>query len=171
MNFNQKPTASVSYIDPNLDLQKIRLECQELVKTRAKISAGVATIPVPFLDVAVDSALLGKLLPEISERFGLIEKKADAAHISSKDARFEAFKNGLISFGGLIATRGIIKKTFQGFTGKFISKQVTKYVPLGGQIVAGTMSYMIFKKIAFTYIDECYVLAKEIQAKSGTPTT
>lgn len=166
MNFNHKPIPTATYIDPTLDLQKIRLECQELVKSRAKISAGVATIPVPFLDVAVDGALLGKLLPEISERFGLIEKVSDAGQLGNKDARFEAFKNALISFGGLVATRGIVKKTFQGFTGKFISKQVTKYVPLGGQIVAGTMSYMIFKKIAFAHIDECYVLAKEIQAKS-----
>lgn len=166
MNFSQRPTASVTYIDPTLDLAKVRLECQELVKNRAKISAGVATIPVPFLDVAVDSALLGKLLPEISERFGLVEKKSDTAHISSKDERFTALKNSLISFGGLIATRGIVKKTFQGFTGKFISKQVTKYIPLGGQIVAGTMSYMIFKKIAFDYIDECYHLAKSIQDNS-----
>lgn len=166
MNLNNAPTPTATYIDPSLDLDKIRLECQELVKSRAKISAGVAALPVPFLDVAVDSALLTKLLPEISERFHLIDNKMSAAHIDSKDARFTSFKNSLISFGGLVATRGIVKKTFQGFGGKFVSKQVTKYVPFGGQIVAGTMSYMIFKKIAFNHIDECHKLAKEIQAKS-----
>lgn len=167
MQFHHTPTPTATHIDPTLDLQKIRLECQELVKSRAKISAGVATIPVPFLDVAVDSALLTKLLPEISHRFGLIDNPNDAGQLDSKDARFTAFKNSLISFGGLVATRGIVKKTFQGFAGKFISKQITKYVPLGGQIVAGTMSYMIFKKIAFTHIDECYALAKTLQEKSA----
>lgn len=167
MNLNGQPTPTATYIDPSLDLNKIRLECQELVKTRAKISAGVAALPVPFLDVAVDSALLTKLLPEISERFGLITNAKDAAHIDNKDARFKSFKDSLISFGGLVATRSIVKKTFQGFGGKFISKQVTKYVPFGGNIVAGTMSYMIFKKIAFNHIDECYKLAKEIQEKSA----
>lgn len=163
MNFNASPTPTATYIDPNLDLDKIRRECQELVKSRAKVSAGMATLPVPFLDVAVDATLLTKLLPEISERFGLIEKKADAAHLNSKDARFNSFKDSLLSFGGLVATRGIAKKTFQGFGGRIISKQVSKYIPFGGSMVAATMSYMIFKKIAFSHIDECYALAKRLQ--------
>lgn len=161
LNGAPKPTAT--YVDPDLDLDKIRRECQALVKSRAKVSAGIAAIPVPFLDVAVDASLLTKLLPEISERFGLIEKRRDAAHIDSKDARFQSFKDGILSFGGLVAARGLAKKTFQGFGGRAIGKQVTKYVPLGGSMVAATMSYMIFKKIAFNHIDECYRLAKKLQ--------
>ena len=42
-------------IDPNLDLEQVKKECQKLVKKRAKISAGVAIVPVPFFDVAVDA--------------------------------------------------------------------------------------------------------------------
>ena len=61
-------------IDPTLDLEKIRSECQSLAKSRAKVSAGAAVIPLPFLDVAVDVAMLTKLLPEITERFGLKDK-------------------------------------------------------------------------------------------------
>ncbi len=165
MKFTSSPKVTATSIDPNLNLEKVRLECQELVKSRAKISAGVATIPVPFLDVAVDATLLTKLLPEISERFGLIDSAKDAAKLDSKDARFDSFKDSLLSFGGLVATRGMVKKTFQGFTGRIIGKQVTKYVPLGGSMVAATMSYMIFKKIAFNHIDECYNLAKQLQQK------
>lgn len=41
-------------IDPSLDLEAIRQECLELVKKRAYLSAGVAVIPVPFLDVVID---------------------------------------------------------------------------------------------------------------------
>lgn len=163
MNLNGTPTPTATYVDPSLDLDKIRRECQELVKTRAKVSAGMATIPVPFLDVAVDATLLTKLLPEISERFGLIEKKTDAANLDNKDARFESFKNSVLSFGGLVAARGIAKKTFQGFGSRIISKQVSKYIPFGGSMVAATMSYMIFKKIAFNHIEECYLLAKRLQ--------
>ncbi|MDO5651385.1 MAG: hypothetical protein Q4G13_04520 [Moraxella sp.] len=160
------PKHTASYIDPNLNLDKVRLECQAMVKSYAKVSAGAAVIPMPFLDVAVDAAILTKFLPEISEKFGLIDSAKEAATINTKDARFKSFADSAISFGGLVATRGIVKKTFQGFGGRVISKQVTKYIPLGGQIVAATMSYMIFKKIAYNHIDECYALAKEIQAKS-----
>ena len=163
-----KHHVNVAYVDPGLNLEQIRRECQEMVKSRAKISAGIAVVPVPFMDVVVDGALLTKLLPQISEKFGLIDNAADAAKIDSKDARFKSFKDSVVSFGGLVATRGIIKKTFQGFGTRIIGKQITKYIPLGGQIVAASMGYMIFKKIAFDHIEECYALAKELQGKAPT---
>ena len=33
-------------------------------------------------------------------------------------------------------------------------------------MVAATMGYMIFKKIAFDHINECYKLAKNLQQKA-----
>lgn len=139
-----------------LNLEQIRRECQELAKSRAKISAGVAIIPVPFLDVAVDVGMLTKLLPQITERFGLEDK-------DTAEAREKNIKDKVLAVGGLVATRGIVNKTVQGFGGRIIGKQVAKYVPLGGQIVAGTIGYMIFKKITFDHIEECYRVAKSAQ--------
>ena len=57
-------------IDPSLDLDQVKKECLGMVKKRARVSAGVAVIPVPFFDVAVDAGMLTQLIPEISERFG-----------------------------------------------------------------------------------------------------
>lgn len=65
--------------DPSLNLEQVRLECKDMAKARAKISAGVAIIPVPFLDVAIDVAMLSKFLPEISERFGLVDTSVNEA--------------------------------------------------------------------------------------------
>ncbi|STZ09566.1 Uncharacterized protein/domain associated with GTPases [Moraxella caprae] len=139
-----------------LNLEQIRRECQELAKSRAKISAGVAIVPLPFLDVAVDVGMLTKLLPQITERFGLEDK-------DTAEAREKNIKDKVLAVGGLVATRGIVNKTVQGFGGRIIGKQVAKYVPLGGQIVAGTIGYMIFKKITFDHIEECYRVAKSAQ--------
>lgn len=152
-------------IDPDLDLEKVKRQCQELVKKRAKYSAGAAIIPVPFVDVAIDAGLLTQLLPEISERFGLIEGRESAIDLESRDVHWKELKNRAVDFAGLMATRGIVKKTVQGFGGRIVAKQVTKFIPLGGQMVAATMGYMIFKKIAFDHIEQCYNLAKSIQQK------
>ncbi|WP_350559279.1 hypothetical protein [Psychrobacter sp. CAL346-MNA-CIBAN-0220] len=150
-------------IDPNLDLDNVKKECIAMVKKRAKYSAGVAVIPVPFFDVAVDAGMLTQLLPDISERFGLIEGRESAVDLESRAIHWRALKDRTIDFAGLMATRGIVKKTVQGFGGRIAAKQVTKFIPLGGQLVAATMGYMIFKKIASDHIEECYNLAKEIQ--------
>ncbi len=152
-------------IDPNLDLEQIKKECQKLVKKRAKYSAGVAIIPIPFFDVAVDAGMLTQLLPNISERFGLIEGRESAVDLESREIHWNALKDRTVDFAGLMATRGIVKKTIQGFGGRIAAKQVTKFVPLGGQLVAATIGYTIFKKIANDHIEECYKLAKDIQQK------
>ncbi len=152
-------------IDPNLDLEQVKKECIAMVKRRARISAGVAIVPVPFFDVAVDASMLTMLLPEISERFGLLKDRQGAVDLESREVHWKELKNRTIDFAGLMATRGIVKKTVQGFGGRIAAKQVTKFIPLGGQLVAGTMGYMIFKKIATDHINECYNLAKDIQQK------
>ncbi len=152
-------------IDPSLDLDQVKKECLAMVKRRAKVSAGVAIVPVPFFDVAVDASMLTMLLPEISERFGLLKDRQGAVDLESREVHWKELKNRTVDFAGLMATRGIVKKTVQGFGGRIAAKQVTKFIPLGGQLVAGTMGYMIFKKIATDHINECYNLAKEIQQK------
>ena len=152
-------------IDPSLDLDQVKKECLAMVKRRAKVSAGVAIVPVPFFDVAVDASMLTMLLPEISERFGLLKDRQGAVDLESREVHWKELKNRTVDFAGLMATRGIVKKTVQGFGGRIAAKQVTKFIPLGGQLVAGTMGYMIFKKIATDHIEECYKLAKSIQQK------
>lgn len=152
-------------IDPSLDLEQVKKECQQLVKKRARVSAGVAIVPVPFFDVAVDAGMLTQLVPDISERFGLIKDRQSAIDLQSREVHWSAVKDRAIDFAGLMATRGLVKKTIQGFGGRIAAKQVTKFVPLGGQLVAATLGYTIFKKIANDHIDECYKLAKDIQQK------
>lgn len=152
-------------IDPNLNLEQVREECLTLVKKRAKYSAGAAVVPVPFLDVAIDAGMLTQLLPNISERFGLLEARQGAIDLESREVHWKELKDRTVDFAGLMATRGIVKKTIQGFGGRIAAKQVTKFIPLGGQLVAATMGYTIFKKIASDHVEECYKLAKQIQTK------
>lgn len=148
-----KPTAKTT--NPNLNIEQVRLECKEMVKSRAKISAGVAIIPVPFLDVAIDVAMLSKLLPEISARFGLEDGNL------SETERQQNLTDRIMAISGLVATRGVVNQTVKGFGTRIVGKQIAKYVPLGGQIVAGTLGYIIFKKIADDHIETCYKIAKD----------
>lgn len=152
-------------IDPNLNLDDVKKECLAMVKKRARVSAGIAVVPVPFFDVAVDAGMLTQLLPAISERFGLLKDRQGAVDLESREVHWKELKDRTVDFAGLMATRGIVKKTVQGFGGRIAAKQVTKFIPLGGQMVAATMGYMIFKKIAVDHVNECYKLAKEIQTK------
>ena len=90
MNFSELSTDTLVVKDVSgLDLDKIERECKELAKSRAKVSAGVAIVPIPFLDVAVDVGMLRKLLPQITERFGLEDK--DTALAREKISKKKCF--------------------------------------------------------------------------------
>lgn len=146
-----------------LDLEQIRLECKQLVKARAKISAGVAIIPIPFLDVLIDVGMLSQLLPEITRRFGLTDAQDPSNVGTTESERRQNLIERATAVGGLVATRSLVNKTIQGFGGRIIGKQVSKYIPFGGQIVAATIGYMIFKKIADDHVEQCYKVAKQAQ--------
>ncbi len=159
------PSELPKYIDPNVDLQAIRQECEKLVKSRAKYSAGVAIIPIPLLDVVVDAGLLSVLLPEITAKFKLIDNPKDLDKLSSQDERTKEIKDRIFEFAGLVMTRGVVKNTIHGFGSRILTKQISKFIPFGGQLVSAGLGYMIFKKVAYDHIEECYQLASKIQQK------
>ena len=53
------------------ELDRVRGECRRMVTKRSLMSAGVAVVPVPGVDVVADIGLLSQLLPTISSRFEL----------------------------------------------------------------------------------------------------
>jgi uncharacterized protein (DUF697 family) len=155
-------------IDPTLDLDAIREECLSLMKTRAYISAGVSAIPVPLLDIAVDAGMLTQLLPEISIKFGLEKAKMEAINFHTGDIRWRELGSRSLAFAGLVATRGATRLSIRGLGTRLISREVVKFIPLGGSIIAATMGYFVFKRITTNHIDECYALAKDLQT-NGNP--
>ncbi|KAF5302757.1 hypothetical protein FQR65_LT19064 [Abscondita terminalis] len=136
-------------IDPTLNLEQIREECLELVKKRSYVSAGAAVVPVPFFDVVIDVA------PDQISVYDPATKK-----IHWNELRKRGFE-----FSGLVVARTAVKASFNNMAAKIITKQVTKFIPLGGSIIAASLGYIVMKKVAETHVDECYKLAKGIQQK------
>ncbi|MBO3661106.1 MULTISPECIES: hypothetical protein [Acinetobacter] len=152
-------------IDPSLDLDRIRNECLELTKKRAYYSAGAAVIPVPFLDVVIDVGILSQLIPEINARFGLAPEQISVFDPATKQVHWNELRKRGIEFSGLVVARTAVKKSLNNVAAKVITKQVTKFIPLGGQLVAASLGYFVMKKIAEAHVEDCYRTAKNIQQK------
>lgn len=155
-------------IDPTLNIDAIRTECLDLVKNRAYFSAGTAVIPVPFLDVVIDVGILSQLIPEINTRFGLAPDQISVYDPKTKEIHWKELRKRGIEFSGLVVARTAVKKSINNFAAKMITKQVTKFIPLGGQIIAASLGYFVMKKVAEAHVEECYRLAKRMQQKQGT---
>ncbi|WP_180054577.1 MULTISPECIES: hypothetical protein [unclassified Acinetobacter] len=152
-------------IDPNLNLEQVRADCLELVKKRAYVSAGAAVIPVPFLDVVIDVGILSQLIPEINARFGLSPEQVSVYDPETKQIQWQELRKRGIEFSGLVVARTAVKKSLNNVAAKVITKQVTKFIPLGGQLVAASLGYFVMKKVAEAHVEESYKIAKGIQQK------
>lgn len=152
-------------IDPSLNLEDIRNECLELVKKRAYFSAGAAVVPVPFFDVVIDVGILSQLIPEINARFGLAPEQISVYDPATKKIHWNELRKRGFEFSGLVVARTAVKSSLNNVAAKVITKQVTKFIPLGGSIIAASLGYIVMKKVAEAHVDECYKLAKGIQNK------
>lgn len=144
----------------NAEIDRIRAECEALVRRRALVSAGAAVVPVPFLDVVVDASILTALIPEISRRFGLAPEQIEAFDPETRRLAWGEIARRGSQFLGLVVTRTLVRQSIQGMATKIISRQVAKFVPLGGQMVAAGLGYFVMRKIAYGHIDDCYEVAK-----------
>ncbi|MDM1248035.1 hypothetical protein ACFODO_17320 [Acinetobacter sichuanensis] len=152
-------------IDPNLNLESIRTECLELVKKRSYFSAGAAVVPIPFFDVVIDVGILSQLIPEINARFGLAPEQISVYDPKTKQIHWNELRKRGFEFSGLVVARTAVKSSLNNVAAKVITKQVTKFIPLGGSIIAASLGYIVMKKVAEAHVDECYKLAKGIQNK------
>ncbi|WP_241146700.1 YcjF family protein [Amnimonas aquatica] len=141
------------------ELEQIRRDCQQRVKRMSWVSAGAAVIPVPLFDVVVDIGVLVKLVPEINRRFGLEPEQIEAM---PEETRLQVWKRRAergSELIGMVVTRELIRRSLQGMGTRIVAKQVTKFIPLGGQIVAATLGYWVMRKLAMRHIDDCFEVA------------
>ncbi len=157
-----------NHIDPNINLEQARQDSLELIKKRAFISAGAAVVPVPFFDLAIDLGVLTFLLPEINAKFGLSPDQISVYDPATKTVNWKELRKRGFELSSFVVARTAVKQSINGIVGKFMTKQVTKFIPLGGSLVAGTLGYIIMKKIAETHVEDCYETAQRLLQQQNT---
>lgn len=153
-----------------LMLMQTAEECRALVRRRAWVAAGAAAVPVPFMDIAIDIGLLMLLIPEISRRFGLDMQDLSTMAPTRRERIWQKARTQGAQFVGLVVTRELIRRSFQGYWVRLISQQLAKYVPLGGQLAAAALGYFVCREIAYRHIDDCLAVALSLLDQPGTST-
>src|SRR3954463_14014729 len=80
------------------DIDAVRERCRRLVRRRAMVSAGVAAVPIPGLDVVSDLRLFALLIDDINEEFGLSDRQIERLQPKFKLIAYEA----AIGVGGML---------------------------------------------------------------------
>lgn len=141
------------------ELEAIRQECQRMIRKVSWVSAGAAVLPVPLFDVVVDVGILIKLIPDINRRFGL---EPDTIEAMPEETRLRVWKRRAergSELIGMVITRTLIQRSLKTMGTRIVVRQVTKFIPLGGQIVAATLGYWVMRKLAYRHVDDCFEVA------------
>lgn len=151
------------------ELDAIRDECRKMVTQRSLVSAGAAVVPVPGADLVADVGLLTKMLPAISERFGLSEeqvRKMDPSHAQQVLVLASSLGNNFI---GRIVTKRLVIAVLRRMGLRVATKSVARYVPLIGSAVAATVSFGAMKLAGNAHIEDCYRTAKALMEQPAIP--
>jgi hypothetical protein len=107
--------------------------------------------------------VLVKLLPEISEAFGLTEEQIERL---APDRRVVVYK-ALSAMGGMVVgrlvTREVVMTLLRKAGVRLSTQQVAKYVPVAGQAVSVALTYSTLKYVCEQHIRQCIAVAQQVQ--------
>jgi uncharacterized protein (DUF697 family) len=152
------------------DLEQVRQRCRRLVRRRAMVSAGVAAVPIPGLDVVSDLRMFALLIDDINQEFGLSAEQIGRMQPKFKLIAYEA----AIGVGGMLVgklvTREVIIKLLKHTGLKSVTRQASKFVPFAGQMVSAAIGFAAFRQIGYQHVDACTAVAQELLTAGVHPT-
>ena len=140
-----------------------RTRCLALVKKRAAISAAVAAVPVPGLDLLADITGFAALVDQINAEFGLTQKQIERLHPRMRVIAYKAAASVGGMLVGKLVTRGAVARLFRVVAGRMAVKTTAKMVPLAGQIASAAIGYTLFKRMGAQHVEACVKVVQELE--------
>ena len=142
---------------------------RQLLGRKALMAAAASALPVPGLDWAADAALLSRLVPQISAEFGLsVTQIENLAPHKRERIQQAATAAGALLVGKLI-TRELLITLARHAGLRITAKQITKYVPLAGQLVSAALGYAALRSLGELHIKDCVRVAQAAQLVLPAP--
>jgi uncharacterized protein (DUF697 family) len=134
---------------------------RKMLHKRALLAGAVSAVPVPGLDWAVDAAMLSKLIPEINKEFGLTPEQLDSLNPKKREQVQQAVTLvGSVLIGKLIS-KDLVIKAATAIGMRLTTKQLAKYVPFAGQIVAAAVGYAAIRYLGEEHMKDCIRVAQK----------
>ena len=156
------PTALHMAADDAALLEAVK-RSRKLLNKRAMVAAAASALPVPGLDWAVDAAMLSRLIPEINNEFGLTPQQLDQLDPKKRAQVQKAVTMvGSVLIGKFIS-RDLVIKAATKIGMRLTTKQLAKYVPFAGQIVAAAVGYAAIRYLGEEHMKDCVRVARQAQ--------
>ncbi|MEN6321861.1 MAG: hypothetical protein ABFD82_24365 [Syntrophaceae bacterium] len=148
------------------ELENIKNECLRMSNRRALLSAAASVVPIPFTDIATDVVLLRKIMPRITERFGLSKEQVDGYDPQLAIFIYDAAKKLGTDVIGKYLTKELIVQILRKIgIRRLTANQAARYVPIIGQALSAGLSYTAMRLIIRSHINECHRVARAVMQR------
>lgn len=145
-------------------IARVREQCRGMVRKRAAVSAGVAVVPIPGVDVLSDLTTFALMIEEINKAFGLTPAQIERLQPRLRIVAYEAAAAVGGMLVGKIITKELIVHLFKRSGIKLAAKSVARYVPLAGQVASAAIGYALFQKMGYQHVEACAKVVQEVSA-------
>jgi uncharacterized protein (DUF697 family) len=146
-----------------IGLQSVAEDCRVMLRQRALLTAAASVVPVPGLGAAVDVALMARLMEDINHAFGLSAHQLRLLPQSRRTLAYNAIgATGNFVIGKLV-TSTVVLQAFKLLGAGAAARQVSRFVPVVGQVASATLGYWLTYKLGQQHIDDCLRLARQLQ--------
>jgi uncharacterized protein (DUF697 family) len=146
------------------DIDAVRERCRQLVRRRAMVSAGVAAVPIPGLDVVTDLRMFALLIDDINQEFGLSERQIERLQPRFRVIAYEAAMGIGGMLVGKLVTREVVTQLLRRTGFKAVARQAGKLVPFAGQLASAGIGFYAFRQIGYQHVEACVRVAQELVA-------
>ena len=142
---------------------------RRLLNRRALAGAAASVVPVPGLDWLVDAALLSRLIPAISEEFGLSPEQLERLPKRKREQVEKAVAVVGSMVIGKFITQEMVIKAAAAIGKRLTVKRAAKYVPLAGQALSALIGYTAIRYLGEEHIRDCVEVCKQAHLKLPAP--
>lgn len=148
--------------DTPQDIAAVARQCRKLVTKRALLAAGVAAVPVPGIDWLTDVGVLLKVIPEISDRFGLTPEQIERLAPDRQVVVFKAISAGGSLLIGRLVTHDLLLAVLKTVGVRLTTQQAAKMVPIAGQAVSAALTFSALKYVCEQHIKQCIEVSRQL---------
>ena len=143
-------------------IDQIAARCRKRVRQRALLAAGVAMVPVPGLDWVTDIGLLVKLLPDISQAFGLSAQQVERLAPDRRIVVYKAISAGGSVVLGRLVTKELVPMLLKTVGVRLSAQQAAKYLPVAGQVVSAALTFSALQFVCEQHIRQCEAVSRQL---------
>ena len=143
---------------------QLAAQLKKSLTRKALFASATSLIPLPLIDLAIDAALLASVFNDIHQAFGLTPQQISALDTHKRQRTYTAIQlvgNRVI---GTFVTHRVVMHLAKGIGLRLTVQQMSKAVPLAGQIASAAINYATMRHLIRRHIDDCATIAKQVNA-------